>query len=176
MPAIPCLSIIVAMTVSGVIGRKNALPFDLPSDRKRFKKITMAHPVIMGRKTWESIPLAYRPLSGRSCIILTLNRNYQAPGAFIATSPEEAFRIARSCPGSEEIFVAGGEQLYKEFLPITQKVYQTFVDAPASLEGDAYFPEKLLMPDWKCTGCFRVYTRDPGDEYPTAFVELVRGI
>ncbi len=137
------LSIIVAMTDERVIGRDNALPWRLPEDLKRFKAITMGHPIIMGRKTFESIG---RPLPGRRNIVVT-SQPEPREGLQMAGSLGEALGL---CPPEEgECFVIGGARLFAEALPIVDKIYLTLVHA--RIPGDVYFPEMKLMKDFTVT-------------------------
>ena len=129
----PRLSLIVAMSRNRVIGARGAIPWHLPNELKRFKKITMGHHIIMGRKTWESIA---RPLPGRTSVIVTRQTGYHAPGAVIAHSLDEAIR---RCGDDEEVFVIGGAELYAEALPRANRLYMTLVDA--EIEGDTSMPE-----------------------------------
>jgi dihydrofolate reductase len=133
------VSMIAALGTNRVIGRDNALLWQIPEDMKRFKELTTGHPVIMGRKTWESIPEKFRPLRGRTNIVITRDASYAAEGAFVATSLDEALAHAKSADGAEEVFVMGGQQIYEMALPFADRLYLTRIDdAP---EGDAYFPE-----------------------------------
>jgi len=122
-----------------VIGKGNDLIWEIPDDHARFKKITMGHPVIMGRKTWESIPEKFRPLPGRTNFVITRDNSYSAPGATVTTSIEDALASARQAPGNEEIFVVGGGEIYKAALPFTDRLYITLIDK--EVEGDTFFPE-----------------------------------
>lgn len=112
------------------------LLWQLPGDLPRFKKLTMGHPIIMGRKTYESIGKA---LPGRTNIVVTHNPNFVALGALGAKSLEQAFEIAKSSPGSEEAFVIGGGEIYKQALPFTNRLYLTLVESDEP--GDTFFPE-----------------------------------
>ena len=136
------ISLIAAMGKDRVIGKENSLIWKLPEDMKRFRELTTGKPVIMGRKTFESIG---KPLPGRKNIILTRDKNYEAKGCIVAHSAEEALKAAK---GSDEIMVAGGEQIFREFLPKADKMYLTFIDK--NFEGDAYFPE-YNKKEWKET-------------------------
>ncbi|MEX2014025.1 MAG: dihydrofolate reductase [Parcubacteria group bacterium] len=135
----PRISIIVAHSKNMVIGKANDLIWEIPDDHLRFKKITMGHPVVMGRKTWESIPEKFRPLPGRANFVITRDNSYSAPGAVVTTSLEQALAQAKSAPGSEEIFVVGGGEIYKEALPLTDRLYLTVIDK--KVEGDTFFPQ-----------------------------------
>lgn len=121
-----------------VIGCKNELLWHIPEDLKRFKTITLGHPIIMGRKTWESLPEKVRPLPGRTNIVVTRDSTYMAPGAQIAHSFPEALSLAKDAPGNEEIFIGGGTELYQASLPFVSRLYLTLIDDEK--EGDAYFP------------------------------------
>ncbi|MGE3877409.1 MAG: dihydrofolate reductase [Parvibaculaceae bacterium] len=129
----PRIAFVVAVARNGVIGRDGGLPWRISSDLKRFKAITMGKPVIMGRKTWESLPR--RPLEGRTNIVVTRQRGYDAPGALVAASLGEALAKAEG----EEVCIIGGGELFREALPIADRLYLTEVDLDAS--GDVYFPE-----------------------------------
>lgn len=134
------ISIIVAMSQNRVIGREGELPWHLPEDLKRFKKITLGHPVIMGRKTFLSIG---KPLPGRENIVVSRNASYQHEGISVVPSLDAAV----SChPEAEELFVIGGAQLFAEALPKTQKIYLTLIDD--EFEGDAFFPEVDFQKDF----------------------------
>jgi dihydrofolate reductase len=127
------ISFVVAVSRNGVIGREGGLPWHISSDLKRFKEITMGKPVIMGRKTWESLPK--RPLPGRRNIVITRQPGFTAEGAEVAATPEEALRIAGGAP---EIAVIGGGEVYRLFWPMVDRLYLTEVDL--AVEGDTHFP------------------------------------
>lgn len=133
------IAIIVAMDRRRVIGRDNGLPWHLPSDLQFFKRVTMGKPIIMGRKTHESIA---RALPGRSNIIVTRDRAYQAPACLAVHSLAQALEAAGD---AEEAVIIGGAMLYTEALPLAQRIYLTLVDAEVA--GDTYFPE-LDMSEW----------------------------
>lgn len=130
------ISIIVAMGHNRVIGLNNQLPWLLPEDLKFFKAKTMGKPIIMGRKTFESIG---RPLPGRTNIVITHNKKWKHEGVKVVHSMEKALKIAAK-DKSEEVMVIGGAQIYAEALDHAQRLYITEVDIDA--EGDAFFPEK----------------------------------
>jgi dihydrofolate reductase len=130
------VALIAAMGRNGVIGVDGGLPWRLPSDLKRFKAVTMGRPVIMGRKTHESIG---RPLPGRQNIVVTRRTEYQAGSVIVAHSLGDALAIARSENPSGEIFVIGGGELYAEAMPMAGKLYITHVDAEP--KGDTRFPD-----------------------------------
>jgi dihydrofolate reductase len=126
------ISLIVAMARNGVIGQGNALPWRLPADLKRFKALTMGHPVIMGRKTHESIG---RPLPGRTNIVLTRLPGYAAPGCIVAGSTAAALA---ACGGADQAFVIGGAEIYRAFLDRADRLDVTEIDA--DVPGDTVFP------------------------------------
>ena len=137
------ISLIVAVARNGVIGRDGGLPWRLSSDLKRFKAITMGKPVIMGRKTWESLPI--KPLPGRRNIVVTRQRDFRADGAEVAPNPASALEIARR-QSPEEVYIIGGGELFRHFLPMANRLYLTEVGTDA--EGDATFP-KLESAEWR---------------------------
>lgn len=126
------MNLIAAVSRNGVIGLAGALPWNLPEDLKRFKETTYGAPVIMGRKTYESIG---RLLPGRKNVIITRDATRIVPGAWIARSLEEALRIAE---GAADVFVIGGGEVYRLGLPLAQRIYLTEVDV--HIDGDAFFP------------------------------------
>ncbi len=130
----PTLTLIAAVARNGVIGIDNRLPWHLPADLKHFKALTMGHPVIMGRKTWESLPPRFRPLPGRHNIVVTRDAGYQATGVTVATSLPAALSQAQG----GEAFVIGGAKLYAAALPLADRLQLTEIDSP--FEGDTYFP------------------------------------
>jgi dihydrofolate reductase len=132
----PRLAMVVAMDKNRLIGAGNGLPWHLPDDMQWFVQQTMGKPVIMGRKTYESIPAKFRPLKGRHNIVLTRDQSYEAPGTTVVHSVEAALAVAGEV---EEIIVGGGANLYAQLLPQTTRIYLTLIEA--ELEGDAYFPE-----------------------------------
>jgi dihydrofolate reductase len=128
-----------------VIGREGKLPWDLPDDRIYFRKVTLGKVMILGRKTYEAIG---RLLPDRIHIILTTDRSYSVPGALIAHSKQEALKLAvqeANTIHEDEIIIAGGGKVYEEFLPETDRLHLTYVDA--ELEGDARFP-KVDLSKW----------------------------
>ncbi len=126
-------SLVVAVARNGVIGRDNALPWRLPADLAHFKRVTMGHPVIMGRRTYESIGKA---LPGRHNIVVTRNSSYSAPGCTVVPSLEAAWEAAGE---AEEACIIGGTSLFREALPDMDVVYLTEVEA--EVPGDTYFPQ-----------------------------------
>ena len=143
------ISLIVALSENHVIGRNNKLPWYLPNDLKYFKQVTMGLPIVMGRKTFESIG---KPLPGRTNIVVTRNTEWAADGVRAAHSLEEAFELAESIAeidGREELMIIGGDQIYQSALPLVDRMYLTEVHA--HVDGDAYFP-KFDPADWREVG------------------------
>ncbi len=126
------ISLLVAVSDNGLIGRDNQLPWHLPADLKRFKRLSLGKPVLMGRKTWESLG---RPLPERRNIVITRNRDYRAPGAEVTGSLEEAIRLAGD---AEEIMVIGGAEIFRLALPLADRMYYTHVHTV--MDGDTFFP------------------------------------
>jgi len=139
-------SMIVAMAENRVIGINNNLPWYLPNDLKYFKQVTMGKPILMGRKTFESIG---KPLPGRANIVITRNKEWAADGIKIVHSLESAYQLAESIveiDGQDEVMVIGGDQIYQSSLPSIDRIYLTKVHA--EVKGDAWFPE-LDWSEWK---------------------------
>jgi dihydrofolate reductase len=158
------VSLVVAIARNGVIGRDNGLPWRLPADMAHFKRVTMGHPVVMGRRTYESIG---KPLPGRKNIVVTHNRAFQAPGCSVVGSLDEAWRAAGN---AEEVCVIGGTTLFEETLPVADLIHLTEVEA--DIEGDTFFPA-FDRRQWQ----EREVARHPADErnsYPTRILELTR--
>jgi dihydrofolate reductase len=128
----PIISLIAAMANGRVIGKDNQMPWHLPADLKHFKAVTLGKPVIMGRKTFESIG---RPLPGRQNIIISRNKHYQADGCNVVSSLDDALNLVANV---EEVMIIGGGFLYQQTLPLANKLYLTFIDL--SVEGDTEFP------------------------------------
>jgi len=161
------LVLVVAIARNGVIGRGGTLPWRLSTDLKRFKAITMGKPVIMGRKTWESIG---RPLPGRLNIVISRNPTYGAEGAAIAGSLREAIAIAEREGEGEEICIIGGSDIFREALPRADLLHVTHVDA--DVEGDVFFPE-IDEHVWQPVSCEAVPVGEK-DIYPTRYVVYQR--
>ena len=136
----PSISLIVARDLNGVIGRDNALPWRLPADLRRFKTLTMGKPMLMGRRTFDSIG---RALPGRLNLVLTRDRAWQAPGTVAVHSLDEALKEAQ---GAAELMVIGGAELFKLVLPLAERVYLT--DVEATLSGDTRIPD-LVPEEWR---------------------------
>jgi dihydrofolate reductase len=127
------IAVIAARDRNGVIGRDNAMPWRLRDDLQLFKKRTLGHPVIMGRKTWESLG---RPLPGRLNIVISRQATLHAPGALVVDSFESA---VQACAGADTVFIIGGQQIYAQALPHADLLYLTEVDTSVE-NGDTYFP------------------------------------
>ncbi|HJV20495.1 MAG TPA: dihydrofolate reductase [Sediminibacterium sp.] len=137
------ISLIVAVSTNNAIGKDNQLLWHLPNDMKFFKMSTWAMPVVMGRKTFES--MAGKPLNGRLNIVITRQNNWTADGVVVVHSLEQAIAAAKE-KDYKELFVIGGGEIYREALPIAQKIYLTRVEAAP--EADTFFPE-WNSGDWK---------------------------
>ena len=171
------LSLIVAMAKNRTIGLDGAMPWHIPGDLKFFKRVTMGHPVIMGRKTYQSIGAA---LPGRTNIVVTRNKDFEAADADVVHDLSEALTKAKATEelwrpdgGREEIFVIGGADIYGQALPEAQRIYMTEVHQ--ELPGDAFFPE-LAEGEWKETDR---QDRDPetpgGPAYSLVILDRVGG-
>lgn len=136
------VSAIFAVSENNVIGKGNDLPWRMPADLKHFKNITMGHPVIMGRKSFDSIG---RPLPGRHNIVVTRDRNFRAEGVSVVHSLREAVEIA-GADRPEEVFIIGGAQIYKKAFPYCDRLYMTRIHTET--EGDVFLPE-LDFSAWK---------------------------
>ena len=166
------VALVAAVAENGVIGRDNGLPWRLSTDMKRFRATTMGKPVIVGRKTWESFPK--RPLPGRLNIVVTRDRNYPAEGAEVVTSLHDALILARTrarcTPGLEEVCVIGGGEIYRQALPLADRLYITHV--VASPDGDTRFPD-IDPTVWKELSSESVPAGEK-DSHPTRFVVYAR--
>ena len=140
------ICLIVAMAKNKVIGRDGGLPWRISTDLKRFKALTMTRPLIMGRKTFESIGA---PLEGRINLVVSRNQNYPDDGIYLVHDLDAAFKAAEAftrITSDPEVMVAGGAEIYRQALPLAERIYMTEVDAEP--EGDAFFPE-LDRQDWR---------------------------
>jgi dihydrofolate reductase len=158
------ISLIVAASTNNVIGSGGDLPWKLSADLQRFKALTMGKPIIMGRKTWESIG---RPLPGRKNIVVTRQPGYEAVGCTVVASPDQAIEAADE---AGEIMIIGGGNLYRQFLPVADRIYLTRVHA--EIEGDTLIPE-LLPSDWR-TVSSESHTADEANDYDSEFRVLER--
>lgn len=164
------LNLIWASARRGVIGMNNTLPWHLPEDMAHFKATTLGQPVIMGRKTWDSLPPKFRPLPGRTNIVVTRQTDWQAPGAVVAHSMAQA---ADLCPSDTQAWVIGGAEVYAQALPLASRVVVTEIDA--EFEGDAFAP--ILDAQWHASATafqtaanglryrFVTHTRTPGSTH-----------
>lgn len=129
------LHLIYARAANGVIGKDNTIPWHIPEDMAHFKQLTQGCAVIMGRKTWDSLPPRFRPLPGRTNIVVTRQGDWQAEGAVRATSLQDALQKA---PADQPVWVIGGAQIYAEALPLADRLEVTEIDQ--EFDGDAYAP------------------------------------
>ncbi|HCZ14378.1 MAG: dihydrofolate reductase [Candidatus Accumulibacter phosphatis] len=140
---LPRISLIAVVASNRAIGKDQQLLWHLPEDLRNFRETTRGKPVIMGRKTWESLPTAFRPLPGRHNIVVSRNPGYLPSGATPARSLEEAIALAGEVA---EVFIIGGEELYRQTLPLAKRLYLTEVAENAP--GDRFFPEVSLA-EWR---------------------------
>lgn len=158
------LTLVVAMAQNRVIGRGNTLPWHLSNDLKRFRRLTLGKPVIMGRKTFESIG---KPLPERRNLVLSHNPAYHAAGCEVVGSLTEALAL---CTAAPEVMLIGGAQVFAEGLPLAERIHLTLVQAEIS--GDVYFPA-LDTADWQETGR-EAHLADARHDYPYTFIDLDR--
>lgn len=157
------ISLVVAMDRNRLIGADNGLPWRLPADLKHFKRTTMGHPMVMGRRTWESIG---RALPGRTSIVVTGRPDYAAPGALVVDS----LAAARQAAGATgELMIIGGARLFEQVLGDADRIYLTEIHA--AFEGDAYFPE--LGDEWMCVSRAD-HRRDERNPFDYSFLVLER--
>jgi dihydrofolate reductase len=157
------IALIVAMSSNRVIGVDNRIPWHLSADLKRFRRITWGKPILMGRRTHESIG---KPLPGRQNIILTTDSDYRAEGCCVVHSADEALAITSDAP---EIMVIGGAALYETFLPLTQRLYLTLIHQ--EFPGDTYFPD-IDWAEWQETGRETVTADESSLDY--SFIDCER--
>ncbi len=165
------ISIIAAIATNGVIGRGGRLPWRLSGDLQRFKRLTMGHTIIMGRKTWESIG---RPLPGRKTVVVTRQLDYRVDeGVCIAASLGDAINIAKAA-GDDEAFIIGGAEIYQEALTCADRLY--FTEVAADVEGDAYFPMNFDTFDWDAWESLETeaHEADSQNDHAYVFVTLQR--
>ncbi|HSI97126.1 MAG TPA: dihydrofolate reductase [Gaiellaceae bacterium] len=130
------ISIVAAVALGGVIGRDGTIPWRIPEDMKRFRELTTGHAVVMGRRTWESVPDRFRPLPGRRNVVVTRNPDWSSEGAERAGSLDEALRLLE---GEPRVFVIGGAEIYVAAMPHADELQLTEIDA--EVEGDTFFPD-----------------------------------
>jgi len=158
------IHLIYARARNGVIGKDGAMPWHLPEDLAHFKRTTLSHPVIMGRRTWDSIPARFRPLPGRVNIVVTRQPDWHENGAQRASSLQDALQKCEKC---EQVWVIGGAQLYAQALPLADEVVVTEIDA--GFDGDAFAP--TLGQEWR-EAARQSHTAANGMRF--AFVRYVR--
>jgi dihydrofolate reductase len=169
-PQGPIIALVVARAENRAIGRGGNLPWHLHSDMRYFRKITMGKPIIMGRRTFKSLP---RVLDGRLNIVLSRDAGFVAPDAVMAHSLEEGLAAARASAertGADEIMIIGGEDVFREVLPRAQRIYLTEVHA--SPEADTWFPV-LDKSEWREVSR-EMHMAGPKDDHPFSFVVLER--
>ena len=161
------VSFVVAMDRNRLIGAGDGLPWRLPDELRRFKEITMGHAVLMGRTTYESIPVKFRPLPGRTNIVLTRQADYEAPGCIVVHDMDQALTAVSA---DQELMVIGGAGLFAKLMPLVDRLYLTEIDG--EYEGDVYFPE-LDLGQWH--EVFREeHPRDERHDSPFTFRILER--
>jgi len=163
------VTLVVAIAEGGIIGREGGLPWRLSTDMKRFKAVTMGHPVVMGRRTWESLPKR-QALPGRTNIVVTRDPGYRAEGAIVAHSLDEALEVASRSPGGEEIQVIGGGQIYRDVLGRADRLDVTHV--LAQVDGDTRFPP-IDPAEWQPVSEETIPAGEK-DQYPTRHVVYER--
>lgn len=162
------ISLIVAADLDNAIGLGDAMPWRLRADLRRFRKITMGHPIIMGRKTFETLK---KPLGGRTNIVLTRRADYDVPeGVLVCATLDDALAAAAEADGAEEIFIGGGGEIYRRALPLAERVYLTRVLAHTG--GDVFFPA-LDLEQWDEVEREERFA-DADNDHPTEFVVLDR--
>jgi dihydrofolate reductase len=171
MPDQVKVCLIAARGRNNVIGNEGDLPWRLKGDLAFFKKVTMACPILMGRKTWESLP--FRPLKGRENIVMTRDWTYDAPGARVYSSFPAAINTARAIAarqGAESVFVIGGAAIYTLAIPFADVIYMTEVDAAP--EGDVFFPD-LSAVEWTAR-TLETHAADDGNQHAFSIVRMER--
>lgn len=164
MKPLPNLSIIAALADNGVIGRDNRLPWRMPADLAHFKRLTMGKPIIMGRRTWESLPGL---LPHRTHIVITRDRDYRVEGGFVVHSLPEALEFAGD---ADEMMVVGGARLYAQTLPLASRMYLTLVHE--QIDGDTVFPD-YEQAEWRETSREH-HAADRRNPHAYSFVTLER--
>ncbi len=158
------LSLIVAVAKGNVIGGDNKLLWHLPADLKHFKNVTMDHPIIMGRKTFESIG---KPLPGRKNIVVTRQEDYVAEGCTVVNNLQEAINLSEK---EGEVFIIGGAEIFRQSIPAADKIYLTRIDH--AFDGDVFFPD-LNFSEWKLVKYVK-YHADEKNKYEYSFAEYER--
>lgn len=162
------VSLIVAMSANRCIGREGTIPWRQSADMARFKQLTLGNTVVMGRKTWESLPGIFRPLPGRTNIVLSRSELFVAKGALVCDSLESA--LSGITEGTE-VFVIGGAQIFHQAMVVATRIFLTLVHA--QVEGDTYFP---VLPEnqWAVSSEEGPFPAGLKDEYPYSFIEYGR--
>ena len=158
------VSIIAAIASNGVIGRAGGLPWHMPTDLKRFKRLTIGHHLLVGRKTWDEVG---KPLPGRIMVVITRDRRFRIDGAIVTHSLEDALHVARD---DDEVFIAGGGEIYRQALPLARRMYLTLIHA--EVDGDTEFPD-FDEGDWRMVER-EDHHADEKNEYPFSFVVYER--
>ena len=161
------LSIIAALTTNNVIGRDNGLPWRQSTDLKRLKNLTMGHHMIMGRKTWDSVGKA---LPGRTSVVITRREDFQAEGAIVVQSLEEAIELVEKS-GDDEPFIAGGAEIFQQSMHRADRMYLTRIHV--ELEGDTFFPDFDDVTEWRLTDSEH-FEADEKNQYPYSFLTYER--
>ena len=164
------VTFVVAVAENGVIGRDGKLPWRMPTDLKRFRKVTMGKPVVMGRKTYESVG---KPLDGRDNIVVTRQKDFAAPGIHVAASVEDGLALARelgNARNADEIAVIGGAEIFRAALPFADRIYLTIVKARP--EGDTVL-EPFDPAQWRET-LREALPQSANDQFPADFIVLDR--
>jgi len=159
------IAIVVAAAENNVIGKDNQLIWHLPADLKHFKQITMGHPILMGRKTYESIG---KPLPGRTTIIITRQPDYEAAGCIVVNAVQEAVEEARKL--DDQAYIIGGAEIYRQALNVTDTIYLTRIHH--KFEGDTFFPE-INDDEWKVVS-EEHHEPDEKNKYSYSFIQLER--
>ena len=154
---------IAAMANNRVIGKDNDMPWHMPADLKHFKAVTMGKPVVMGRKTFESIG---RPLPGRTNVVVTRNSEWQAEGVEVVSSTDEALNVLKDV---DEVMIIGGGKIYEQMLPLATTLYLTFIEL--EVEGDTQFPDWEKVASWSEVAR-EAHSADEKNSHPYQFVTL----
>ncbi len=161
------VSIIAALATNNVIGRDNQLPWHMPADLKRFKQLTTGHHLLMGRKTFESVGV---PLPGRITVVISRSPDFAPPGVAVARSLDEAISKAEAA-GDSEIFIGGGQEIFRQMLHRADRMYLTRVHAEPA--GDTFFPEFDDVNEWHLADAEH-YEADERNPYPYSFLTYER--
>ncbi len=159
------ISLIAAMAHNRVIGKDNDMPWHMPADLKHFKAVTLGKPVIMGRKTFDSIG---RPLPGRRNVVVTRNNDCVIEGVEVVNSPDAAIELLRD---HEEVMVIGGGNIYQQFLSTAETLYLTFIDL--DVDGDTQFPDWNSVADWQEVDQ-QEHLADEQNKHNYTFVKLIK--